>query len=77
MMLDQMKAGKLVSNEMVPAIIRAYQKLYGIENVNGVDTLSAATNRLSNSWTELIRSLNESETYLLRLSRARRSYLPN
>jgi tape measure domain-containing protein len=62
MMLDQMKAGKLVSNEMVPAIIRAYQKLYGIENVNGVDTLSAATNRLSNSWTELIRSLNESET---------------
>ena len=62
MMLDQMKAGKLVSNEMVPAIIRAYQKLYGIENVNGVDTLAAATNRLSNSWTELIRSLNESET---------------
>jgi tape measure domain-containing protein len=62
MMLDQMKAGKLVSTEMVPAIIRAYQKLYGIENVNGVDTLSAATNRLSNSWTELIRSLNESET---------------
>ena len=62
MMLDQMKAGKLVSTEMVPAIIRAYQKLYGIENVNGVDTLSAATNRLSNSWTELVRSLNESET---------------
>jgi hypothetical protein len=62
MMLDQMKAGKLVSTEMVPAIIRAYQKLYGIENVNSVDTLAAATNRLSNSWTELIRSLNESET---------------
>lgn len=62
MLLDQMKAGKLVSNEMVPAIIRAYQKLYGIENVNSVDTLAAATNRLSNSWTELIRSLNESET---------------
>ena len=62
MMLDQMKAGKLVSTEMVPAIIRAYQKLYGIENVNSVDTLAASTNRLSNSWTELIRSLNNSET---------------
>jgi tape measure domain-containing protein len=62
MMLDQMKAGKLVSTEMVPAIIRAYEKLYGIENVNGVDTLAASTNRLSNSWTELIRSLNDSET---------------
>lgn len=62
MMLDQMKQGKLIANDMVPAIIRAYQKLYGIENVNGVDTLAAATNRLSNSWTELVRSMNESET---------------
>jgi tape measure domain-containing protein len=62
MMLDQMKAGKLVSNEMVPAIIRAYQKLYGIENVNGVNTLAAANNRLNNSWTEMIRNMNETST---------------
>ena len=62
MMLDQMKAGKLVSTEMVPAIIRAYQKLYGIENVNGVNTLAAAHNRLNNSWTEMIRNMNETST---------------
>lgn len=62
MMLDQMKAGKLVSNEMVPAIIRAYQKLYGIEMVDKVDTLAAAQNRLKNSWTDLVRSMNESKT---------------
>lgn len=62
MMLDQMKAGNLVSDKMVPAIIRAYQKLYGIETVNSVNTLAAAQNRLSNSWTALIRNINESET---------------
>ena len=61
-MLDQMKAGNLISSEMVPAIIRAYQKLYGIETVNNVDTLAAAQNRLSNSWTALVKSMNESET---------------
>jgi tape measure domain-containing protein len=62
MMLDQMKAGKLVSNEMVPAIIRAYEKLYGIENVNKVDTLAAAQNRLSNSWTAMVKAMNEGST---------------
>ena len=62
MMLDQMKAGKLVSTEMVPAIIRAYQKLYGIENVNGVDTLAAAQNRLTNSWTAMVKAMNEGST---------------
>jgi tape measure domain-containing protein len=62
MMLDQMKAGKLISNEMVPAIIRAYQKLYGIENVNAVDTLAAAQNRLSNSWTAMVKAMNEGST---------------
>ena len=61
-MLDQMKAGNLISSEMVPAIIRAYQKLYGIEKVNKVDTLAAAQNRLSNSWTALVKSMNESDT---------------
>jgi tape measure domain-containing protein len=62
MMLDQMKAGKLVSTEMVPAIIRAYEKLYGIENVNKVDTLAAAQNRLSNSWTAMVKAMNEGST---------------
>jgi tape measure domain-containing protein len=62
MMLDQMKAGKLISSEMVPEIVKAYQKLYGIENVKNVDTLVAAQNRLSNSWTEMVRSMNESKT---------------
>jgi tape measure domain-containing protein len=62
MMLDQMKAGKLISNEMVPAIIRAYQKLYGIETVNSVDTLAAAQNRLSNSWTAMVKAMNEGST---------------
>ena len=35
------------------------EKVYGIETINRVDTLAAAQNRLSNEWTEFIRSLNE------------------
>jgi len=62
MMLDQMKAGKLVSNEMVPAIIRAYQKLYGIENVTGIETLISKQNRLANSWTEMIAAMSVSNS---------------
>lgn len=62
MMLDQMKAGKLVSNEMVPAIIRAYQKLYGIENVTGIDTLISKQNRLANSWTEMVAAMSVSNS---------------
>ena len=62
MMLDQMKAGNLVSTEMVPAIIRAYQKLYGIENVTGIETLISKQNRLSNSWTEMVAAMSASNS---------------
>jgi tape measure domain-containing protein len=62
MMLDQMKAGKLVSTEMVPAIIRAYQKLYGIENITGIDTLISKQNRLANSWTEMVAAMSASNS---------------
>lgn len=62
MMLDQMKAGNLVSNEMVPAIIRAYQKLYGIENITGIETLISKQNRLANSWTEMVAAMSASNS---------------
>ena len=60
--MEQMKAGKILSAELLPELAKAYEKLYGIENVNRAETLTAAQNRLSNSWTNLIRSINESNS---------------
>jgi tape measure domain-containing protein len=54
-----MKDGKLLANEVLPKFAEQLEKVYGIENINRVDTLAAAQNRLSNEWTEFIRSLNE------------------
>jgi tape measure domain-containing protein len=60
--MEQMKAGKILSAELLPELAKAYEKLYGIENVNRAETLIAAQNRLQNTWTNLIRSINESNS---------------
>ena len=60
--MEQMKAGKVLSSELLPELAKAYEKLYGIENVKRAETLQAAQERLANSWTDLVRSMNESET---------------
>ena len=57
-----MKDGKLLASEVLPKFAEALEKVYGIETIERVETLSASQNRLSNSWTEMIRSLNENET---------------
>jgi tape measure domain-containing protein len=60
--MEQMKAGKVLSAELLPELAKAYEKLYGIENVKRAETLQASQERLQNSWTELVRSMNESKT---------------
>mgnify|MGYP003616663517 CR=1 FL=1 len=60
--MEQMKAGKVLSSELLPELAKAYEKLYGIENVKRAETLQAAQERLANSWTDLVRNMNESET---------------
>ena len=57
-----MKDGKLLADEVLPKFARELEKVYGIETIQRVETLTASQNRLKNSWTELVRSLNESET---------------
>lgn len=52
-----MKKGALDSATYVPLIAKNFQKIYGIENINSVETLTSAQNRLQNSWTEYIRTL--------------------
>ncbi len=60
--MEQMKAGKVLSAELLPELAKAYEKLYGIENVKRAETLQAAQERLSNTWTEMVRTMNESNS---------------
>lgn len=60
--MAQMKAGKVLSADLLPELAKQYEKLYGIENVKRAETLQASQERLANSWTELVRTMNESET---------------
>jgi tape measure domain-containing protein len=62
MLLVEMKRGAIDSATYVPLIVKNLEKLYGIEMVDKVETLQAAQNRLKNSWTDLVRSMNESKT---------------
>ena len=60
--MEQMKEGKVLSSELLPELAKAYEKLYGIENVKRAETLQAAQERLSNSWVQMVRNMNDSET---------------
>lgn len=61
-LMKDMKAGAIDSATYVPLIVKNFEKLYGIEQVDKVETLQAAQERLANSWTNLVRGLNESKT---------------
>lgn len=54
-----LKDGKVLAAEVLPAFARELEKAYGIETLNRVESLNASTTRLSNGWTNFIRSLNE------------------
>lgn len=60
--LEQMKAGKVLSAELLPELARQFEKLYGIEAIQRVDTLAASQARLTNEWVEFVRSLNSTPT---------------
>jgi tape measure domain-containing protein len=62
LLYKHMEQGKLISSEMIPEMVKGYQKLYGIENVDGIKTLVAEQNRLANSWTELVRVMSVADT---------------
>lgn len=61
-LMKEMKNGAIDSATYVPLIVKNFEKLYGIEMVDKVDTLQASQERLSNSWIDLVRSMNESPT---------------
>ena len=60
--LDKMlKKGEVLSAEALPKFAEALELAYGIESVRKVDTLQAASVRLSNSWLQWVRDIATSE----------------
>jgi tape measure domain-containing protein len=57
-LMEGMKAGAIDSATYVPLIVKNFEKLYGIEMVEKVQTLQAAQERLANSWTEVVRAMS-------------------
>lgn len=55
---DMMKKGELLASEVLPKFAKQLEKTYGIENKDRIDSLAASQNRFSNSWTELIVSID-------------------
>ncbi len=49
-----MKAGELLADEVLPKFARQLEKTYGIENVQRIENITSAQNRLTNSFTEFI-----------------------
>jgi tape measure domain-containing protein len=61
---SEMKKGALDSATYVPLLAKAFQRLYGIEQLDRVNTMAAAQNRLANAWTNWIRGATSGSTSL-------------
>ena len=58
---NMMKAGELLASDVLPKFAQQLEKTYGIENINRIETMTSAQNRLSNSWTNLVNSFSDGE----------------
>lgn len=58
---NMMKAGDLLASDVLPKFARQLEKTYGIENINRIETMTTATNRLSNAWTGFIETIGASD----------------
>jgi len=61
-LMDMMKAGEVSSDALI-GFAKQLEKTYGIENVERIDNIVNAQNRLSNSWTALIKTFSENEGF--------------
>ncbi len=49
-----LEKGQLIADEVLPKFADELEKTFGLENVNRIDTLVAAQERLENSWTSFV-----------------------
>jgi tape measure domain-containing protein len=61
-LFEMIKAGKVLASEVLPETARQLVILTGADKAEGIETLTKLSNRLSNSWTKLISSINETDT---------------
>lgn len=73
----QLELGNVISEEVLPNFARELEKTFGLEAVNRVDTLTSAQNRLSNSWTNLVRSFSEDSGVLTEVFKDIITFLSN
>lgn len=58
--LDKMlKKGEILSAEALPKFAKALELAYGIKNVESIDTITAAQNRLTNAWENFVKNMSE------------------
>lgn len=57
-----LKNGEVIADEVLPKFANELEKTFGLENVNRVETLEAATNRLNNSWISILENLEGGES---------------
>jgi tape measure domain-containing protein len=61
-LFEMIKSGKILANEVLPETARQLVIMTGADKAQGIETLTKLTNRLSNEWTDMIRSINETDT---------------
>jgi tape measure domain-containing protein len=54
-----MKAGELIASEVLPKFAKELEKVYSIDTVNRIETLTASQNRLSNAWRNFVAELDK------------------
>jgi tape measure domain-containing protein len=58
--LDEMlKKGEVITAEVLPAFAEQVEIAFGLQSIDKVSTLQAATSRLSNAWVNLIEEFNQ------------------
>lgn len=61
-LFEMIKSGKILASEVLPETARQLVILTGADKAEGIETLTKLTNKLSNDWTEMVRSINETNT---------------
>lgn len=61
-LFEMIKQGKILASEVLPETSRQLLLLTGADKAEGIETLTKLTNRFSNSWTNMIRSINDTNT---------------
>jgi tape measure domain-containing protein len=56
-----MKAGELLASDVLPKFAKQLEITYGIENINRIETMTTATNRLSNAWTKFVETITSND----------------